>query len=301
MEEKPTHEQQQQGIAEIYQVPTVHYTVQDHVPYLTEPGIALVGQTHIYQEQMRPFLQGFDANLVFEDYLADGHHALSEGVQGVKAAGQLCYMSFGPKRTRNADAQKYITHLLEQGHLSVFEHVSYSFLLWGISRSLTHEMVRHRHLSFSQVSQRYVGARTLRFVERPEFQVDATLHGAFQTRIELLMQEYRSHQEYASACLPETKDTTQRKEINQMARAILPNEVEAPLIVTGNARAWRNFLLTRGTIAAEPEIRRLALLLFSQLFRVDTLLFDDITVGGVLDEGANEVGSLFFLQSPYPH
>src|SRR5947209_9432739 len=122
------------------------------------------------------FLEGFDPSLQFSEYPNDPTK-LPDGAQLCKVAGQVCYMSFGSKRTFNEQAERYFNNLKSSGHGSVFEHASFSLLLYGISRSVTHEMVRHRAgLGFSQLSQRYVSGRMLRFVERPEYQADDALH-----------------------------------------------------------------------------------------------------------------------------
>ena len=97
-------------------------------------------------------------------------------------------MSFGPNRTKNADAQKYIDNILKSGHGSVLEHAQYSFLLYGVGRDFTHELVRHRTgVAFSQVSQRYVDGQgaALRGAARvPAEHEPAKLHEKFEARID---------------------------------------------------------------------------------------------------------------------
>jgi thymidylate synthase (FAD) len=79
----------------------------------------------------------------------------------------------------------YFERLTSAGHGSVLEHANFSFLLYAISRSVTHELVRHRAgVGISQVSQRYVSGAVLRFVERPEYQNDPELHAHFEERAE---------------------------------------------------------------------------------------------------------------------
>jgi thymidylate synthase (FAD) len=81
---------------------------------------------------------------------ADGGQALAE------FAGRACYQSWAKPNPATATNAGYLRHILEVGHLSVLEHGTVSFYLTGISRSLTHELIRHRHFSYSQLSQRYV-------------------------------------------------------------------------------------------------------------------------------------------------
>jgi len=84
---------------------------------------------------------------------ADGGEALAE------FAGRACYQSWKKPNPSTATNAGYLKHILEVGHLSVLEHGSVTFYLTGISRSLTHELIRHRHFSYSQLSQRYVPER----------------------------------------------------------------------------------------------------------------------------------------------
>src|SRR5437588_1859473 len=130
------------------------------------------------------FLEGFDPSLHFTEYLDDPTR-LPDGAQLCKVAGQTCYMSFGRGRTFNVNAERYFNNLKSSGHGSVFEHANFSLLLYGISRSVTHELVRHRAgFGFSQLSQRYVSGRMLRFVERPEYSQDEQFHDQCSQPIE---------------------------------------------------------------------------------------------------------------------
>jgi thymidylate synthase (FAD) len=251
-------------------------------PYLTAPGVAVLARPEVRLDGMQPFLDGFDQALGFGAYL-DDPAPVDPGARMVKAAGQTCYASFGAGRTRNADAERYIANLIASGHHSVLEHACYSLLIYGVSRSLTHELVRHRHLSVSQLSQRYVSGRILRFVERPEFQRDPELHEAFERRIDRARREYH---ELADRLLARQRDGAQllsaeartdlRKKVQQTARALLPNETETILVATANARAWRWILELRGSAHAETEIRELAVRALLCLQQVEPLLFGDL-------------------------
>ena len=240
------------------------YHTANGVPYLRSPGIALIGVPRVDISGADDFLKGFDPELQFPPYL-DDPVVLDPGTQLVKFAGQLCYMSFGPDdRTWNRDAGRYVENIKKQGHGSVLEHANFSFLFWGISRSLTHELVRHRAgFGFSQVSQRYVDGKKLRFVERPEHLLDAELHLAFERWVEAAKAQYDARAERLAEVLaptftPEMTRRDRRKAVNQAARACLPNETEAPIVVTANVRAWRHMLEMRCARPAEKEIRTLA-------------------------------------------
>lgn len=259
-------------------------------PYLTQPGVHLIARSAVALESLREFLAGFDPALEFPQYL-DDPTPLPPGAQLCKFAGQTCYMSFGPKRTYNRDADRYFTNLKESGHGSVLEHANFTFLFYGISRSLTHEWVRHRAgWGFSQVSQRYVSGKVLRFVERPEFQDDPELHALFVERIDRAAEEYErlakvlmERQKAGMEMLSAEARTDLRKKVQQAARSLLPNETEAPIVVTGNARAWRHVIEMRANAHAETEIRALALRAYLCLAAVEPELFGDYRVVALPD------------------
>jgi thymidylate synthase (FAD) len=249
--------------------------------YLQEPGVSVLAQTKVEPEVLRSFLKGFPPELEFEKYLDDSR-AGGESALLSKIAGQLCYMSFDSNRTLNKDIGKYIDHIESSGHGSVLEHGSITFLIYGISRSLTHELVRHRiGFAFSQLSQRYVDGTKLRFVERPEFVKDEFFHSQFIDRIDQVSQYYdqlASYLLHRRAPVVGEKRTDARKAVNQVARAVLPNETEAPIIVTANHRAWRHFLNMRGSAAAETEIRRVAVYLYRILSVLEPEIYQDFNV-----------------------
>src|SRR6266481_4303715 len=86
------------------------------------------------------------------------------GEQIVEAAGRICYMSFGEKQSPR-DTHEYVKRLVDQGHESVLEHVNWGFILSGVSRAFTHQLVRHRvGFSFSQLSQQYHDENDASFV-----------------------------------------------------------------------------------------------------------------------------------------
>ena len=262
-------------------VPSPAFTTRAGTPYLRVPGVALLSKPEVNVANLADFLGGFAPELHFRQYL-DDPTPLSPAAQLCKTAGQLCYASFAPKRTLNADAARYFGNIMDSGHGSVLEHANFSFVFYGISRSVTHELVRHRLFSFSQVSQRYVSGRVLRFVERPEYQNDLLLHQAFERRIDGAAADYEqvaerllAQQKAGAELLSGEAKTDLRKKVQQAARSVLPNETEAPIVVTGNVRAWRHFLEMRANPHAETEIRALAFRTYLCLLAVEPLLFGD--------------------------
>jgi thymidylate synthase (FAD) len=273
--------------------PTIHsqvYHTRAGTPYLKRPGVVVLAKPQTNVAGLEGFLEGFDPYLRFTEYLDDPTR-LPDSSQLCKTAGQTCYMSFGPRRTTNENAAAYIERLTSAGHGSVLEHSSFNFLLYGISRSVTHELVRHRAgVAISQISQRYVSGSVLRFVERPEYQNDEELHRTFEERADRAAAEYEAmaerlleHQEGGASMLIADYRTDARKKVQQTARSLLPNETEAPMVFTGNVRALRHIIEMRADAHAESEIRNLALRLFLCLRTVDPILFGDYDLGELPD------------------
>jgi thymidylate synthase (FAD) len=267
---------------------TLHAPVQqtpNGTLYLTRPGVVVLARPQTNLAGMAGFLNGYGEHSSFPEYIHDPT-PLPDSAQLCKVAGQLCYMSFGRKRSYNADAERYFDNLKSGAHGSVFEHANFSLLLYGISRSVTHELVRHRAgFSFSQQSQRYISGRMLRFVERPEYAIDGQLHVQFMQRIERAATEYATiterilgMQQEGTQLLSAEARTDLRKKVQQTARSVLPNETEAPIVVTGNARAWRHVISMRANAHAETEIRELAVRIFLCLYQTDPILFSDYTL-----------------------
>ncbi len=254
-------------------------------PYLQSPGVHLIAKPSVQLESAREFLDGFEISLRFPQYLEDPT-PLEPGTLVCKFAGQLCYASFGSKRTMNDQVERYFQNIKESGHGSVLEHANFTLLFYGISRSVTHELVRHRAgMGYSQLSQRYVSGRVLRFVERPEYVNDPELHRLFEQRIDRAAREYEEmaemlleRQKSGSGILSGEARTDLRKKVQQTARSVLPNETESPIVVTGNARAWRHTIEMRANAHAETEIRALFYNVYQCLAATDSVLFGDYEV-----------------------
>ncbi len=273
--------------------PAIHspvYHTERGTPYLRSPGVVMLTRPRTNVEGLAGFLEGFDPELRFQEYLDDPTR-LPDSTQLCKTAGQLCYASFGPRRTKNENAAAYIGRLTSAGHGSVLEHATFSFLLYGISRSVTHELVRHRAgVGYSQISQRYVSGAVLRILERPEYQEDEELHRLFEDRADRAASEYEAmaeqlldRQEGGASMLTADYKTDARKKVQQTARSLLPNETEAPMVFTANVRALRHIIEMRADAHAESEIRNLALRLFLCAFTADPILFGDYELGELPD------------------
>ena len=252
-------------------------------PYLKHAGEVMIAKPDVQTEGLRPFLEDF--GLDFGQYL-DDPTPLPPAAQLSKTAGQTCYASFGAKRTYNENASRYFANQREGGHGSVLEHATFSFLCYGISRSNTHEIVRHRAgTAYSQLSQRFVSGRVLRFVERPEYQQHPALHKRFEERIDRAAEEYEeiaeellALQDEGDARLAAEARTDRRKRVQQTARSVLPNETETILVMSANVRAWRHTIEMRTDQHAEAEIRDLFFRIFLCLREAEPILFDDYSI-----------------------
>lgn len=202
----------------------------------------------------------------------------------VEFAGRACYQSWSRPNPKTASNDGYLAHILDVGHYSVLEHASATFYVEGVSRSLTHELVRHRHLSFSQLSQRYVDASTTAFVPPPVIRDNEYLRTIFEREMDTVREAYEAF----ATLLAEEFPAAKRKEIRQAARAVLPNATETKIVVTGNFRAWRDVITLRGTEAADVEIRALAVELLRQLWSVAPNVFRDLAIV-TLEDGTEGV------------
>jgi thymidylate synthase (FAD) len=222
---------------------------------------------------------------------ADGGQALAE------FAGRACYQSWSKPNPATATNANYIKHILEVGHLSVLEHGTATFYFTGVSRSFTHELIRHRHFSYSQLSQRYVPERDAAMVEPEVIAEDPELHKKFVEASEAAVRAYNELLEGLEAKFSDVANATlRRKQARQAARAILPNATETRIVVTGNYRAWRHFIAMRATEHADVEIRALAVECLRHLQGLAPSVFGDFEIRQLAD-GSSIAASPFTWES----
>ncbi len=243
----------------------------------TELKAYLVTKPSVDWEQVAAFLADEGAPAIPHSVRAgeDESAAIAE------ISARLCYMSYGRGRRDIAD---FINNLLRSKDGSVFEHINYGFVFTGVSRSLTHELVRHRAgFAFSQRSQRYVDETDSRFVAPPALAhaADDESRVVFEAAIESAAQSYKALVETLTSAIPRERfelATDHRKAIRQAARSVLPNATETKIFVTANVRAWRHFIEMRGSPFADVEIRNMAMMILEALQREAPLLFGDFTI-----------------------
>jgi len=220
----------------------------------------------------------------------DGGQALAE------FAGRACYQSWSKPNPATATNEGYLRHILEVGHLSVLEHGVVSMYLSGVSRSLTHELIRHRHFSYSQLSQRYVPERSASMVEPEVIAEDPDLHAKFLAATDAAQQAYTELLEGLEKKFADVSNAMlRRKQARQAARAVLPNATETRIVVTGNYRAWRHFIAMRATEHADVEIRGCAVGCLRELQRVAPNVFRDFEISA-LDDGTEVASSPFVTE-----
>jgi thymidylate synthase (FAD) len=202
----------------------------------------------------------------------------TDGERLAEFAGRLCYMS--QRNPAQRATRDYLENIKKQGHGSVLEHANYSLLLEGVSRSLTHELVRHRAgFSFSQLSQRYVDESDAHFVVPPAIIGDEALEDGWRGQMESALASYVALVEQLMERYAWVPDKVHRRKMaREAARGVLPNSTETKIVVTANARAWRTMLELRASEAAELEIRRMAIAVLRILQQEAPAFFADFEI-----------------------
>ena len=231
--------------------------------YFTEPVLTLLSRPNFASPEHLP------VNWIGES---------TDGERLAEFAGRLCYMSqHNPAKRETRD---YLENIKKQGHGSVLEHANYSVLLEGVSRSLTHELVRHRAgFAFSQLSQRYVDESEANFVVPPAVIGEESLEATWRMQVEQAQSVYVSLVAQLMERYGWVADKVHRRKMaREAARAVLPNATETKIVVTANARAWRTMLELRSSEGAELEIRRMAVTVLRLFQREAPGFFSDFQI-----------------------
>jgi thymidylate synthase (FAD) len=182
-------------------------------------------------------------------------------------AGRNCYQSWNRPNPKTARTDDYIRNIISQRHFSVLEHASFTVYIDGISRSCSHQLVRHRHFSFSQLSHRYVRPDKLRVVVPPRYRSDPVALKVLERAAEDSVLAY-------AALTASSSPGSSKKSINEAARAVLPHMLETSIVVTGNLRAWREFFEKRLSPSADAEIREVAVKCLEVAKKVSPTVFE---------------------------
>lgn len=171
-------------------------------------------------------------------------------------AGRLCYLSGHRPNPKTATNGRYLLNICAQRHYSVLGHASASIYV-ETSRNTTHEIIRSRWFTFSEVSQRYVDAGEFEFQQHPGLaglgDMSDYIHAEY---IQPAVYEARKAYEHIAGTLED--EGIKRKEARQAARGILPGGTWTGILISGNLRAWRDFLAQRLAPGADLEIQGVA-------------------------------------------
>lgn len=269
--------------------------------FVTEPEVVLVGKPIIEIDGVMKFLNdhGYDWQ-EFTDQL-DSMVSLgdNDGEWLIEMAGRMCYQSW-PKHGQSAvgrNHEDHIKHLIEVAHGACIEHANFNFAIWNISRSCSHELVRHRIASYSQLSQRYVDSSDVSFIVPPAIQelskIDQKTYRTWIEHCEKSRQLYETLTEKLSNMYKDIPSSIEkRKKARQAARSVLPNATETKIFVTMNARAVRHLIELRANPAADVEIRKLAIKIF-RILQDKAPLFVHGMTNVKLEDGTDGVESRY--------
>lgn len=205
----------------------------------------------------------------------------------VAAAAKLCYSKAGADEIMNdltdENVEKFLKSLMNMGHASPIEHASFTFAIEGVSRALTHQLVRHRVASYSQKSQRYVNEGQFHYVIPPEIKALEDGEKIFNQAMENAQKSYdllaeKLIKKYVDKMMAEglsekkAKSAAEKQAIED-ARFVLPNACETKIVMTMNTRELLHFFNQRCCNRAQWEIRDLATEMLKECRQVAPLLF----------------------------
>jgi thymidylate synthase (FAD) len=205
----------------------------------------------------------------YTPHVLEGEHVtISDEL--AEMAGRLCYLSWERPNPDTATNAGYLSNIIVQRHFSVLEHASATFYIDGVTRNLTHELIRHRHLSFSEVSQRYVNVEDFPVIEHPGLR---DLDGL--TKLSIANAAVGAKATYKRVFDKLRGKGFERKAARQAARHVLPGGLETRIVVSGNLRAWREMLEKRLSPAADAEFREVAQKILAELKVIAPATFQD--------------------------
>lgn len=234
----------------------------------------------------------------------------------ISMAAKLCYSSVGvediEKNLTDESIDKFLNMLINIGHESPLEHVSFTFAVEGISRACSHQIVRHRIASFSQQSQRYVKLNQFEYIipqeineieEAKEIFIDAMKKDqeTYDKLVDILFEKHYNNLIKSGKNEKEAKRDAEKKAIED-ARYVFPNACETKMVFTMNTRSLYNFLDHRCCERAQWEIRELATEMLRQLKQVAPILFKNSgpnCVKGPCPEGKMACGQIVQVKEKF--
>lgn len=232
-----------------------------------------------------------------------------DGEKLIASAAKLCYSPVGidgiEKNLDEENIESFLTLLMDLNHQSPIEHVSFTFGVEGVSRTLSHQLVRHRIASYSQQSQRYVRLEQFDYIVPPAIEKNKRAREIFSRAmkedqrhyneiVEILESEY--YEEYRKGKISEKQARSKaEKRAIEDARYLFPNACETKLVFTMNTRSLLNFLRLRTCNRAQWEIREMAILMLKELKNTYPVLFKNAgpgCVNGPCPEGKMTCGKI---------
>lgn len=210
-----------------------------------------------------------------------------DGEKLIASAAKLCYSSVGisdiEEDLKKENVDSFLEMLMDLGHESPIEHVSFTFGVEGVSRTLTHQLVRHRIGSYSQQSQRYVKLDQFQYIVPPSIEKNERAKSIFIKAMEDDQRSYdkltdilykENYEKYIEEGYKERQAKIKaEKEAIEDARYVFPNACETKIVFTMNARTLLNFFRLRCCNRAQWEIRELAIEMLKELKKVYPVLF----------------------------
>ena len=230
---------------------------------IATPEVTLIAHTTVPSEMVDRGTSKDGAHMVefvdATDFLMERGENAGDMDHIAEFAGRACYRAESKPNPATRANKDYLANIIRQQHTSVLEHASASFYITGVSRAFLCELTRHRHLSFSVQSQRFVDESEANIVVPPAIRDNDGAVMILEEVMDDVAPAYRDLVTYlVGKGLP-------RKQAREAARAVLPNMTEVRMVVTGNLRAWRDTLVRRLAPGADAEMREVADLICTEL------------------------------------
>lgn len=218
------------------------------------PKVELIAETRLVE----------DVNELLKKLIEDNPDASEVAVLS-EFAGRACYQSWDNPSGKNTE--EYIANINDHKHFSVLEHGGFTLYLTGVSRSFTHELIRHRHLSPSQLSQRFFDESDANFVVPPLFRGHERAEAVLHHVAEFSQYHYGKLVDIAYEILAANKrerlsPRDKRKRAREAARCVLTNMTETRIVITGNHRSWQEVFEKRGGPEADAEFQEIVVMIF---------------------------------------
>ena len=224
------------------------------MPNFAMPAVQLLAHTRINEKAVGEWMGIQDASTDAETLLT--------------MAGRNCYRSFHRPNPATYEDELYLRRtLFTQGHWSIAEHATATLYFTGVSRAFLAELTRHRHLSFSVESQRFIDADNINIVVPPAIRASEDPY---------VLRNFTNAADEAITAYMIARDELEdlpKKQRNEAARGLLPNCVETRMVVTGNLRAWREVIDRRTQPDADAEMQQVMRMAREALHTVSPIIF----------------------------